>query len=981
MKVLKTLLLIVLALVALVVAGAGIFLATFDVNDYKDQLIARVKADTGRELVLNGPLELALWPKIRLKAGPLTLANAAGFGDEPLFSAEQIEVAVATGPLLRKRVEMDTVVLHGVRVNLARNAAGVGNWADLLGPNASGQSTQPKRGGGGQMVALILGGVDITDGRFTWHDALSGQQMSLTKITASTGALRFGKPIDLKISTTARANQPALDADINLTGTLNYNVDDKHYVLAPLALVADLRGAQLPGGTAKLELDAGLDVDLNAKTAKLSGFKLDGLGTSVSGEFSAHNIEDAQPSATGQLVIKGADLAQLFNAFALPAGKQLAGVAERSFNFTTAFDADMDSGDVKVTQLEGKLLGAQLNGAFTASKANTDKPTAKGEVTASGADFPAVLAVAAALQGKDSALAAMAQSLARESNKHFRFECGFDADLASGRVALTKLAADVVGLTLRGALHGEGVDLSKREGQVNGELTIESAGPGPLLRAVGQGEMARAVQNIKLDTGVQGSLDDLRLSPLSLIARVTSPELAQPVDVEITAESAHANLKAETASIKRLTVTGLGLNAQADIEAEQVMSKPVYTGSLTIPSFNPRQLLKTLHKPMPKTADVQALSVLAVSTRFAGSTSGIKLGALQVTLDDTHMQGDIDVAAFTGPQLSFTLAVDAIDADRYLAAPAKGDSKTIVTPDAAVAGAANALPVEQLRTLKAKGALTLAALTMSGAKMKNVKFALDAAQGLVKLEPLAAQLYQGSYGGGVVLDARGEPARLALKTQLDKVQIEALLKDTTNNDSLSGAVSFDAAFEASGGDAAQVKQTLDGAGRFGIAAGVFRGVDAVAILRAVEQIIECRCVVPVPHGGQTQFKSLAGTLTVKNGVVRNEDLRLNGEGFTIKGRGMLVNLNDKTIKYDLQLAVAEQRSNSAGKVYKLGGYDVPIACRGRVDRPSCLPDFGHILGAVAKDAAKKKIEKALGKQLKGVLDGKHGETLKNLLKF
>ena len=116
-------------------------------------------------------------------------------------------------------------------------------------------------------------------------------------------------------------------------------------------------------------------------------------------------------------------------------------------------------------------------------------------------------------------------------------------------------------------------------------------------------------------------------------------------------------------------------------------------------------------------------------------------------------------------------------------------------------------------------------------------------------------------------------------------------------------------------------------------------------------------------------------------MVRNEDLRLNGEGFTIKGRGMLVNLNDKTIKYDLQLAVAEQRTTSTSNTYKLGGYEVPIACRGHIDRPSCLPDFGDILGAVAKDAAKKKIEKAIGKQLKGVLDGKNGDALKNLLKF
>lgn len=1069
MKVLKILLAVVVMLVVLVVAGVGIFISTFNPNDYKDKLIARVKADTGRDLTLDGPLELGVWPKLRLTAGPLKLGNASGFGDEPMLAAERVQVAIATMPLLSNRIEMDTVVLHGVSVSLARNAQGVGNWEDLAGPPTSTDEHKPQRGGK-PLAALILGGVDIKDGRLHWQDATTGQDMLLSELTARTGALTFGKPIDLTLSATAKANEPALDADVKLTGTLNYKLEDQHYLLAPLVLVTDMRGTQLPGGQARVELDAGLDLDLKAKTAKLTGLKLDGLGTSVSGEFSARNIEDERPSASGQLSIKGADLAQVFNAFALPVGKQLAGVAERSFDFITAFDADMDSGEVKVSQLEGKLLGAQLSGAFTASKANTDKPTAKGnlhahgpdlpslvaviaqlqgadaatqkqltgalagsrdksfdvnvdldvdmgagraalprldakllgnvlnghvtatnagsdkpavqgEFKAGGADFPALLAVAAGLQGKDSALAPMAQSLAREADKNFSFESGFDADLAKGHMALSKLAADVAGVSLRGNLNGDGLDIASKKGKLTGKLVIESADTGALLRAVGQGEMAQSVKRLKLDTGVEGGLDDMRLSPLSVVARVASPQVGQPVDVEITAASAHANLKAETASIKALTITGLGLNAKADIDAEKIMSKPSYKGTLTVPSFNPRTLLTSLNKPVPKTADAKALGALALSTQFSGTTSGIRLADLSVTLDESHLTGNVDVAAFTGPDLSFKLALDGIDADRYLEPPAKGEGKTVVTPDAAVAGAANALPVQELRGLKIKGELTAGTLKISGAKMKNVKFAIDAAKGLIKLDPLAAALYEGSYKGAVVVDARGAQATLALNTALDKVQVAPLLKDTADNESLSGAVSFDAALKAAGGDGPHVKQTLGGKGRFGIANGVFRGVDAVAILRAVEQIIECKCVVPVPKGGQTQFTRLDGTLAVKNGVIRNEDLLMAGEGFTIKGRGMLVNLNDNSLKYDLTLAVAEQRTATATNTYKLGGYEVPIACRGQVDSPSCLPDFGHILGAVAKDAAKKKIEKAVGKKLKGVLDSKDGETLKNLLKF
>lgn len=691
MKVLKRWLLIALALVIVLITGLGVFVAGLDANDYKDQIIAQVKTRTGRVLVLDGPLKLALWPRISLTAGPLRLANAAGFGDQPLLSAELIQISIATAPLLSRRVEMDTLVLHGVQLNLARNAAGVMNWADLIAKPAA-DPTRPEHSHRKPLTALILAGIDIQDGRFSWHDEISGQHFDLTKLTATTDALRFGQPIALKMSAHAQAKQPAIDGDIELKGTLNYNVDDQHYVLAPLALVGELHGAQLPAGRAQLKLDAGIEVDLQANTASVNG----------------------------------------------------------------------------------------------------------------------------------------------------------------------------------------------------------------------------------------------------------------------------------------LTLNGLGLNARADLKAEHILSKPSYSGNLTLASFDLRRLLKTLNKPLPKSADAQAFSALGINTGFAGSATAIKLAPLDVTLDTSHLRGEIEVAAFSGPQLNFTLALDAFDVDRYRHTPAKAGNQAIITPDAALAGAANALPVAALRTLRSKGSLSVGALKVAGATLNNVQFAIDADHGLVKLQPLAAQLYGGRYDGAVVLDARGKQAKLALTTRLAKVQLTGLLQDTRHSNSLAGVANFDAALEAMAGDALLAPQTLNGTGHFGIADGVLRGIDALAIVRAVEQIIACRCVVPVPRGGQTQFRRLAGTLNIKSGVVHNDDLRMIGAGYAITGHGMLVDLKDNTLKYDLQLAVSELAPSDPPSAAKSGSYEIPIACRGAVDSPTCLPDFRHILGAVATDAAKKKIEKALGK---------HGDVLKNLLKF
>ena len=78
--------------------------------------------------------------------------------------------------------------------------------------------------------------------------------------------------------------------------------------------------------------------------------------------------------------------------------------------------------------------------------------------------------------------------------------------------------------------------------------------------------------------------------------------------------------------------------------------------------------------------------------------------------------------------------------------------------------------------------------------MRNIKFSIRADGGKIKLDPLGAELYQGTYGGIINLDATRKEPSLGINTQLKGVHVEPLIKDTVGNDMLSGIVNFDAAF-------------------------------------------------------------------------------------------------------------------------------------------------------------------------------------------
>ena len=64
--------------VLLIVAGVAVSLL-FDPNDYKDEITAAVQNATGRQLTLDGDLELAVFPTIRIAVGGAALSNAPGW--------------------------------------------------------------------------------------------------------------------------------------------------------------------------------------------------------------------------------------------------------------------------------------------------------------------------------------------------------------------------------------------------------------------------------------------------------------------------------------------------------------------------------------------------------------------------------------------------------------------------------------------------------------------------------------------------------------------------------------------------------------------------------------------------------------------------------------------------------------------------------------------------------------------------------------
>ena len=191
-KLLLGLTLLFIVIVAVTVVGALLY---FDPNEHKDFIISRVENATGRTFSIAGNINLSYYPWLGLEAEGITLGNAAGFGKDPFVHADKIALRIKTMPLLSEHYELDTLRVHGLQLNLARNEKGISNWDDLAG----GAKEEDKKPSGLQFAAVVLGGVDIRDGRITWQDKAVGQDIKISDLNVTTGELTYGAPIDLKV--------------------------------------------------------------------------------------------------------------------------------------------------------------------------------------------------------------------------------------------------------------------------------------------------------------------------------------------------------------------------------------------------------------------------------------------------------------------------------------------------------------------------------------------------------------------------------------------------------------------------------------------------------------------------------------------------------------------------------------------------------------------------------------------------------------
>ncbi|CAH9017749.1 AsmA family protein [Candidatus Nitrosacidococcus sp. I8] len=721
MKLLKILFTTVGILLLLIIIAAIAAPFIINPNNYKPQIAEQVKKATGRDLSLGGDINLSFFPWLGAKIEDISLSNPPGFSQSPFAKLDDIQVKVKILPLLKKEIEIGTVILDGLDVNLIKNAQGKTNWEDLSQPKKEEQSTKASTEDEDQskdkkssmaIAGITIGGISIQDAHISYRDDQEKKSYDINHFNITSDTLEMGKPANIALNTDFKANDPNMSGHLDFGGTVNADLENKQY----------------------------------------------------------------------------------------------------------------------------------------------------------------------------------------------------------------------------------------------------------------------SVKNLNLKTNAQGE------------------QFAKPVSASIGASGINVNLNKETLSLQDLLIDAFGLKLKGQASGTQILSGGTINGELASNQFDPKQIANSLGIELPPTADQTALTMMQLGLVFGASSDSFNANKLIVKLDESTLAGNASVKNFKQPAIRYSLALDKINADRYLPPKTEKSKKEIPAVSSSSATKdtksknSGEIPVDTLRKLNIDGLFKIGALVMNNLRIQDIQMGVNAKNGLVKVSPVAAKLYEGTFNTNATVDARGQTPKLALDEKLANLQIGPLLKDYSGRDTLQGTTNLNANFTSAGANSDAIKSNLNGTAGFSVADGVFRGVDVSKMIKEVGGLLSggggglaslasgggiaalasgggLSSLSSLASGGDsdaiTKFGSIKGTLAATNGVVENNDLDLQSPIFQAKGKGT-ANLVNENISYQLDLLANE-----------LKGTTIPVQVSGTLSQPKYGVDMASLMqGQVGKD-----LKGGLMKEAGNLMGGKGGSPL------
>lgn len=468
------------------------------------------------------------------------------------------------------------------------------------------------------------------------------------------------------------------------------------------------------------------------------------------------------------------------------------------------------------------------------------------------------------------------------------------------------------------------------------------------------------------------------------------PDLRSPLHADGSAEYKGEKVALEVALAAPLDVIQGGSSplrlevdaAPVELGFEGVVSngtEPGATGGLELAVPSIRKLAAWLAEPIAFAGE--GLERLSISGQLSGSPTRVAFTDAALGLDAIEGRGEFVVELGGAvPRLSGRLDLGAVDLNPYLppeaAAPPAGSEQ-------APAGQSEAPPdgepgtgggwsdepiaVPPIGGVEAAFTLTVDALRVRDLELGRSVLALTLQDNTLEAALEEFALYDGRGNGTLRVTVEDGMPVVRKQFRLEGLQALPFLTAAAGFDRLEGTASAELQLATRGRSERELVQNLNGEGRVTFLDGAIVGINLAAMVRNVATAFTD------PRAGEarrTDFAELSGSFRIQDGILTNDDMRLQAPAIRVTGRGR-IDLPARTIAYRIEPKAATTLEGQGGR-QDVAGLLVPVIIEGPWDDLSYRPDLSGVVESAIRDP------EAVKEQIKQL--GDQGEALKEALK-
>lgn len=255
-KFIKYLFYTILTLVLLVVIGVGVLVATFNPNNLKGPIAQQVKAETGRDMTINGDITWRFFPWLGFSVHGIQLSNDSKFDQTKSFlSLNEANVNIKVMPLFSGNIEIGKITLDGLKVNLITNAQGENNWdilakttaenkpASVTAPAATTASSSNSKF---KLTSFNISAIDISNAAVSYDNLKTNQKYLLQNFNLDSQNIRLNAAVPVVMSFDFNSSAPNINGTVNLNTQIDIDQAMQVFSVSPFILNATLNGSQFP---------------------------------------------------------------------------------------------------------------------------------------------------------------------------------------------------------------------------------------------------------------------------------------------------------------------------------------------------------------------------------------------------------------------------------------------------------------------------------------------------------------------------------------------------------------------------------------------------------------------------------------------------------------------------------------------------------------------------------------------------------------